>query len=655
VSTAGNPALLRRSGLLVERPGRVRALLALYGLAVGLLGAVHIEHRVPDHVQLMPTRARGIERSIAVLDRGGPPLLAANPAWAGASPPSGTTYFPVGSDDDPGLYLYVPLIADAVGTEASLLIVKWIFVVAFALLLVAYPLVFYELFGSVTAAIAAPLLALQSLSILYDTQFYWMPAWVTLALLPVVLLLGRLDWRPRAVAGMCALVLVAGVASSFRGGAGAGLLAAACILALLKLPTLRHKLAVVVLFGVCYLATNHGVVTAARAYRDHVVGKHVTEFHKTSWHNIYIGLSYIPNDHGITYSDSTALAAARRLDPEVDYLGPTYPETMRRVVWNLAKRDPGFILRNLQEKTGAIARAATDRYALVLLLVPAMMFLGSAASERRRWIALILPSLAIGSAPPVLVLPLEQYELGWLGAWALLWLLGVLWLVASAERAVLDIARRRDRTEMRRRAASLANQLGGEARQLWARFRRGDLLAWGVVVVLCAFLVATRFPTPAVVNPSYYESGQSTPLPGSFALGAAVRTWSLSAGVPDGWQVVQGTRATTRRTGLSVETTEAPTGYQLMSPVLTLPPGAYRAVVRGEISRGGLELGALDVERDRWIRTAHFSFKQKLDRALMHVEFSLERSERVQIILSNWAQENSTSAWTLQSAAIVRR
>ena len=63
-----------------------------------------------------------------------------------------------------------------------------------------YPLLFFELFGSVTMALAAPLLAIWKTRFVEDLDLYWISIWCMLLALPAVVLGYKLWGTRRRVA-----------------------------------------------------------------------------------------------------------------------------------------------------------------------------------------------------------------------------------------------------------------------------------------------------------------------------------------------------------------------------------------------------------------------------------------------------------------------
>ena len=91
----------------------------------------------------MGAREQQVSASLAVLNRGGPPLLGADrPYYKGI----GIKHlYPVGITDDQGIYVWLPAIGHFSGERNPEVLMKWLFIGCFVLLLLVYPLLFFEL------------------------------------------------------------------------------------------------------------------------------------------------------------------------------------------------------------------------------------------------------------------------------------------------------------------------------------------------------------------------------------------------------------------------------------------------------------------------------------------------------------------------------
>ena len=121
--------------------------LCLYGLAVAVVAVAVLAQHAPA-VTMLGRRVNGVSDAMRALNRGAPLLT-------GYAPGLGFFGF-AGSDQ--GIYLYFPLLGQFFGQSDPEVLMKWFFLIAFALPVAVYPLVFAELFDSVALGILAPLL-----------------------------------------------------------------------------------------------------------------------------------------------------------------------------------------------------------------------------------------------------------------------------------------------------------------------------------------------------------------------------------------------------------------------------------------------------------------------------------------------------------------
>ena len=69
---------------------------------------------------------------------------------------------------------------------------------------------------------------------------------------------------------------------------------------------------------------------------------------------------------------------------------------------------------------------------------------------------------------------------------------------------------------------------------------------------------------------------------------------------------------------------------------------------------GGLLFGVLDVEQQIWVGTSAHSYLQDFDDALMALEFTLEETTDVQVLLVNWAATDTSSRWLIREVSVAR-
>ena len=475
----------------IARHLTARRTLVVYGivLALGSLAAGSFAWPT-SHVTLMASRIDGLSAAIDVVDHGGPPLLASEkPYSAPWRTTPGQTYTAAAFTDDPGIYVYLPEAANVLGVHDPRVLLKWLALGSFALLALIYPILFFELFGSIAAGVVSPLL-LGAFSFLGNSDIYWIAGWCALFCLPVLMLAASRRWSGRSVAVCAGMALVASYASSIRSQAGLGVAIAAVALVLLREQTWLRRVSLAALVAIAYLAVSPALMHGVEAYRNHAIAAYidahpgwtsVSSSGHPFWHSAYIGLGYLPNRWGIAWQDSSGEAAVRRVDPTAPFLSARYSSILKHRYFTILREDPGFVIRTYATKAAVEANQALRRFLPGLLLLPAFLLFGRDRRRMRRSVLLVLPTLAIQFVPPVLTLP-DVYGVGFLSAVGLLAILSGCELAAILERAI--IARRQGKQSLPARATVLD------------AFRRPRaLVATGAALVLLVAAVALHSRT----------------------------------------------------------------------------------------------------------------------------------------------------------------
>ncbi len=221
----------------------IRGLLVVYGVAFAIYAATYLAAAIPNTTQLMGTRNDGIRASIAVLDRGGPPLLGSKTTYGAPGVNPARDYYPVGVTDDQGLYLYLPVLGSLTGEHDPHILLKWFFIGCFVLLFVVYPLIFFELMNSILAAIAAPLMALFWFPFLRNSDLYWIVGWCVLLCLPLVFVAVKRAWGRWSIGLLFVAVVLGSFATSIRIHTGLADLDRGSRVVLLKERSWRRRLA----------------------------------------------------------------------------------------------------------------------------------------------------------------------------------------------------------------------------------------------------------------------------------------------------------------------------------------------------------------------------------------------------------------------------
>lgn len=585
-------------------------------IALGILFAGAAVQRIASRdaqATVIGSRMDGLRETLASLGQGGPSLLG----------------YPSAPADDQGLFVYVPLLDRSLGAGTPLDGLRWLTYGLYAALFLVYPLIFYELFGSLLAAAVAPSVTLVQLVGGAGADVYWLSQWAILACVPAVLVVYR-RWSARAVLPLALLVFVAGFATTMRSSAGLPVLGAALGVVLLRERRWGVRASLAGLLVVSYLALPAFAFGGLRAERDAYVGKPLSKTYLPShpfWHSAYIGLGYVENDRGIWWNDGAGFAAARRVDPHVVVLTRRYDHVLRHVYFQTVRAEPGLALRSYTAKLGVLVAHVLDRFRLL----PALLLVAVVAGSRRfrRYVLLVVPSVAFGLASPLVGVPVAQYERGWVAAAGLLWTLGLCWLVSEGPgrfRALLAQEAARRRFLAVAGVAAVAALLG--------------LTGW-------LGFVRSRFDS------DYYRRSEARLT--DARLGRTTQAWSFSGRLPRGWSVVPRAAVSPDAGALDVRTGTPPQGYALTSPPLQLEPGSYHAVFDGRIVSGGLVLGVLNPLANRWVATSlHSHLQTGRERGRVDTAFDVVLPVPLRIVLTNWTRKPAVSRWQVRKVVIAR-
>lgn len=632
--------------------GKVRLLLLAYGVALCVFGAQRLATSLPDHAVVMEYRADHIARSIYVLERGGPPLLASFDQferWSEDQP----QVFPIGAGDDQGYFLYLPLMGHILGLHDPYLLSKWFAIGLFVPLLLLYALAFAEAFDSILAGLVAPILLIRQFDFVLNTELYFATAWAILMGLPGLILIHR-RWGRVAAIGLFLIVLLAAFANTIRFQAGLPILLAAVVVVLLNVRRRRSQ-GVLVLALIALFALANQVPALAAKYRDAVVGTPYGEIYRpegrTLWHSAYIALGYLPNEYGIRFDDAVAFDAVERTKAGVPYQSRDYDEILRGLFLDLVRRDPGFIVSNVAAKSIAILAEATTRFGAALVVLPLALYLPFRRRGLMRvYVALALPALAVTYAANVLYMPYSPYNIAWLSVWGYLWLLGAAWLFSATD--VLAAA-----AAAAKRIADIATTTTGRRRlaNMFVSSWRARLFAI-LLVVIVVILLAAREQAERVASIAYYQQSAGALVQADQVLGPIRESWVFEGSLPGGWEVFPGVRATPGHPGVEIRTNQKKLEYQLWSGGESLPPGRYTVVADARVIEGGLYVGVLDTLRGVWLATSYYWYGQDgYESKRMVTTFETTTTTSVRVVFSNWAPTERSSRWILREVRIVDR
>lgn len=634
----------------LSSPAVLRTVLLLYGLVLTGWFVHRFDERIPDTATLMQSRQQDVSRTQLSLQTGGPPLLACLQPYDDKRPLDGC--YPAGTTDDQGIYLYLPLFAEATGIETPEFAMKWLYISLFAVLVLFAPLIFYALFGSLLAGLFAGAALVFHFDVFANTDIYWISAWCYLLAVPLLLLVYK-SWSGRmSLLALAGVVAIGSFATSVRIHAGLPILLGALLIVIYRRRSLVGLAASAAVLVLAYLSFGF-VLDGAREYRDRFVGDpSLSEKYPTRhpfWHNAYIGLGYLPNRYGIEWSDTVAADLVKRKNPDAAYLSPEYERTLRDEYFRIAREDPGLVVRNLVTKLGLAFEAARDRFGIVLFLAPLAMFFGRTRREWRRYLLIAAPTLLISLPPPVLTVPLPQYHVAWLGAWATFWLLLTCWAISVFPHEVLarlegvSIAGRRTRQPLRTLAEGATGLLRSPA--LW--------LAVALVAIVGLFADVLGPRAVRVADDEFWR-GRADALV-TPARGPSVQDWSFDGSVPWDWQSISVESVEPLPNAVKVTTNDGRFEYQIASPTVRLPAGRYEARADATVTAGALELGVLNASENAWIDTTHYWQGQTgFETHDLATPFTLTAPEDVRVILSNWHARPRQSTWIVERVWIRR-
>jgi hypothetical protein len=657
---------------VVRRPRRDRILVALYGI-VACLFAVHTFNAKPP-VAFMTSRENDIAGSIAVLDRGGPPLLKSDIPYSKGVALNHLS--PAGVTDDQGIYVYLPELAKATGEHDPAILMKWFFMGCFTLLVLLYPLMFYELFGSVAGAVLSPLLVLWRFDFTQSLDLYWILAWCMLLCIPGLALAYR--WWPghrrRSVVLLVVLMLAASFSTSIRIHSGLPILLGALGIVFTtgtrwwrnpstlrrfrSIPRWWLRPAVAVALLVAYLSIGTIGMSAIRDYRNHVIhdasfGSQYPTQHPF-WHNAYIGFGYLPNKYGIAWSDTVSADAVERAHPGTGFLTSTYENTLRHLYFQIVRNDPGFVINTFWTKARVLVADAVERFWLALILLPFAAFFHERGRVLRVALAVSVPAALFGALAPVLTIPYIEYELAWLGTWGALWIMAIVWgWTLLRDTVAADIP-----TDVAPLLDAPANPAALAA--LRARLRRSRS-AWaaGVGILLAFVLTSAARPATPPSSGALYASAQGGWIDPSWLQWPAVASWAFDGSLPKGWEARAG--AFTERDsgpvfgdGLYVRSPMAASGEQLAGPSVTLQPGSYAVAAAGRAIDGGFEMSAVSAS-GATLATADYQYQEPsfLSSALL-APFTVTSPTRVHVSFASWTSVPNSTSWMLWQVRIIR-
>jgi hypothetical protein len=352
-------------------------------------------------MEIMPTRYEALVETIVGYEQTGVPLIAL----------ADGRYVAAGYSDNKGLHYVVPRMVEALGLSLDTAIDAVLYgalLAGFAVGLVGMLRVFKTTKHRVIAVAQLGLLLAFSLFAIADVYVFGVAA--TVAVLPWALLLLRECSQPRRAAAFCLIAgLIVGLSHQFR--AQSGTAAAVLVVLLIWMAARPVRFRAVLTAAFCGAALVPGLWFERLAEnRDAFLAEHSPAYFAETreayggapWHSIYIGFAFLTNPYVSAYQDEVAIARVREVNPETAYLSREYQNILRQDVLDLVREHPGFVLRTLSAKAGALLF-----WVLLFGNIGLLVALGR-ADWCRLDAAFAVAALA-AAAPGVLVMPLPHY------------------------------------------------------------------------------------------------------------------------------------------------------------------------------------------------------------------------------------------------------
>lgn len=352
-------------------------------------------------MEIMPIRYKALVATIAGYEETRVPLVALTDG----------RYVASGYSDSKGLHYVIPRLVDSAGLplDAAIDAVLYgVLLAGFAVGLVGLLRLFQTTRMRLIATGQWMLLLAYSVFALGDV--YVFGAAVTIAVVPWALLLLRECSQPRRAAAFCLMAgLIVGLSHQFR--AQSGTAAAVLVVLLIWMAARPVRFRAVLTAAFCGAALVPGLWFQRLAEnRDAFLAEHSPAYFAETreayggapWHSIYIGFAFLTNPYVSAYEDQVAMARVREVSPETAYLSREYQNILRQDVLDLVRKHPGFALRTLSAKAGALSF-----WVLLFGNVGLLAALGR-PNWRRLDVAFGVAALA-AAAPGLLVMPLPHY------------------------------------------------------------------------------------------------------------------------------------------------------------------------------------------------------------------------------------------------------
>ncbi len=638
--------------------------LIVVGAVSGIASAVYFASHALDPFPLLTPRISDIEQTIAAMKEGAPPIFALDPG------PAHPGFYKPGVDA-PGELFFYPIAGRILGIDNAQELVRLSFIACFAAAAAVVPWLYGTLLRSVLAGLVAPLVlgygVLEKVSIV-QVDMYWIPGVLLVVGAPVLMLaLTRWDWNRRTMLLIAGLLVIVSFGNSIRPQVGLPVLVGALAVVLAREPRWRRRGLVGICFLLAYVSISTGAMKLATEYRDAKVDgsqKFAVRGGKTiggagvsgPWHQVYIGLAFLRNDHGVDqFLDDEANAYVTKAAPGTTYLSKRYADVLRDRVLEIAKDDPAFVIETVAAKFGAISSLSVERWRFLVVLVPLMLLLGTIRREMRRWFALLALMAFVGVLPVLVSWPADTYSVPFAAAFLVATLMAAGWIAAHLETGavwLLDDVERGDWEASPERTGS-AKALD-RAR---AGIEENDLRRRGVVLVAVIALTVGGSVLLSAISAGardtvYYNSAVNYMVPELPPPGELVGSADFSAGLPEGWLVSGKAKVRADREGIRVRIGKR---GLVASPGVPVKPGTYVVVARGTIPDGGVYVGAADANSPNILAQQVYWSDETLDGPIdLGVEVKLATGGFIRFALTNWSRRDDPSTVLLKDMRIYR-
>jgi hypothetical protein len=253
-----------------------------------------------------------------------------------------------------------------------------------------------------------------------------------------------------------------------------------------------------------------------------------------------------------------------------------------------------------------------------------------------RWALLLTaPALVLTVIPPVITIPQESYEDGFLTTVGLLWMLLILWAIASAP----DLVRWAQRRRLERPLAAVSKR--------------------ELVVTAACLVTLVAVTRPAVVHARTAISdaaytAEAAKLASPPLGGRGIQEWAFAGSLPPGWQQFDGVTLSANGNGVRIDSARSTDDDEVSSPTVTLPPGHYTVATAGIVERGGIGVGVFDLGARQWLATSRYWSGQSFANRVMVTRFALKKTTQAEITLTNWSPSEARPArWTITDVRLL--